>query len=200
MRSLRGAALALVLASLPATLHAQDGWWDWSLRQLSVGVDLRVSPAHRHVPDVVWSPGPQYDRPGRSARVRGPAFCRSGAGHPVFGRRWCREKGFPLGGHRGLLLRWERRYWHDVLPLPRRRPFPGVLGRGELIDVLGPALYGRLDRQRVHLRGRHPLSGRWVRPHGSSLVLQIRSGPVAVAELTDLGADGWIDIVLVAGS
>ena len=28
---------------------------------------------------------------------RGPAFCRSGEGHPVFGRRWCLEKGFGLG-------------------------------------------------------------------------------------------------------
>jgi hypothetical protein len=27
----------------------------------------------------------------------GPAFCRSGSGHPVFGRQWCREKGFSLG-------------------------------------------------------------------------------------------------------
>lgn len=33
-------------------------------------------------------------------RVRespGPAFCRSGAGHPVHGRVWCLEKGFGLG-------------------------------------------------------------------------------------------------------
>jgi hypothetical protein len=29
-----------------------------------------------------------------------PAFCRSGSGHPVFGRQWCREKGFSLGGDR----------------------------------------------------------------------------------------------------
>jgi hypothetical protein len=24
----------------------------------------------------------------------GPAFCRSGAGHPVHGRQWCRDKGW----------------------------------------------------------------------------------------------------------
>jgi Ni/Co efflux regulator RcnB len=30
----------------------------------------------------------------------GPAFCRSGSGHPVFGRQWCREKGFGLGMER----------------------------------------------------------------------------------------------------
>ncbi|HUP02087.1 MAG TPA: hypothetical protein VM737_11275 [Gemmatimonadota bacterium] len=37
----------------------------------------------------------------RSGRGRhGPAFCRSGAGHPVFGRRWCLDKGFGLGDRR----------------------------------------------------------------------------------------------------
>ena len=25
---------------------------------------------------------------------QGPAFCRSGAGHPVHGRQWCRDKGW----------------------------------------------------------------------------------------------------------
>ena len=27
-----------------------------------------------------------------------PSFCRSGAGHPRFGREWCIRKGFGLGG------------------------------------------------------------------------------------------------------
>lgn len=30
-------------------------------------------------------------------RAGAPAFCRSGAGHPVHGRRWCLDKGFGLG-------------------------------------------------------------------------------------------------------
>lgn len=38
------------------------------------------------------------DRRFRVQNRRGsPAFCRSGAGHPVHGRRWCLEKGFGLG-------------------------------------------------------------------------------------------------------
>lgn len=47
-----------------------------------------------------WDWGRDRDgRWDRRARVRGngPAFCRSGAGHPVHGRRWCLEKGFGLG-------------------------------------------------------------------------------------------------------
>lgn len=30
-------------------------------------------------------------------RGNAPKFCRTGAGHPVHGRRWCVEKGFGLG-------------------------------------------------------------------------------------------------------
>jgi len=30
----------------------------------------------------------------------GPAFCRSGAGHPVFGWEWCRERGWDQNGTR----------------------------------------------------------------------------------------------------
>ena len=37
----------------------------------------------------------QYGRQNR--RGNGPPFCRSGAGHPVHGRRWCIEKGWGLG-------------------------------------------------------------------------------------------------------
>jgi hypothetical protein len=33
-------------------------------------------------------------------RGRGPAFCRSGEGHPVWGPEWCLEKGFGLGSRR----------------------------------------------------------------------------------------------------
>lgn len=28
---------------------------------------------------------------------RGPSFCRSGAGHPVFGIQWCLQKGYGIG-------------------------------------------------------------------------------------------------------
>jgi hypothetical protein len=38
-------------------------------------------------------------------RGRGPAFCRSGEGHPVWGREWCLEKGFGLGARRVVIDR-----------------------------------------------------------------------------------------------
>ena len=34
---------------------------------------------------------------------RGPAFCRSGAGHPVWGLEWCLEKGWGLGSNRVVI-------------------------------------------------------------------------------------------------
>src|SRR5688572_11048441 len=32
----------------------------------------------------------------KAANGNGPSFCRSGAGHPVFGREWCRDKGWDV--------------------------------------------------------------------------------------------------------
>jgi hypothetical protein len=40
-----------------------------------------------------------------SEHRRGPAFCRSGAGHPVWGREWCLERGYGLGTQRIVLDR-----------------------------------------------------------------------------------------------
>lgn len=36
----------------------------------------------------------------KAANGNGPSFCRSGAGHPVFGREWCREKGWDVNRDR----------------------------------------------------------------------------------------------------
>lgn len=88
------------------------------------------------------------DRDGRwegrrtEARGRGPAFCRSGAGHPVHGRRWCVDKGFGLG-RRGDLDR-RRDSLEDILGgIPRREPRPENRSRGSVIDVLEDVLSGR---------------------------------------------------------
>lgn len=35
---------------------------------------------------------------GKAKGQRGPAFCRSGAGHPVFGWEWCRDRGWGSSG------------------------------------------------------------------------------------------------------
>jgi hypothetical protein len=64
----------------------------------------------------------------QNRRGRGPAFCRSGAGHPVHGRRWCLQKGFGLG--RDVLFDTRRR--------GRTRQGDIVIGRdGEIVIRTG---------------------------------------------------------------
>ncbi|MEJ2151462.1 MAG: hypothetical protein P8Y29_00585 [Gemmatimonadota bacterium] len=61
-------------------------------------------------------------------RGRGPAFCRSGAGHPVHGRRWCAQKRFGLG--RDIVFDTRRR--------GRTRQGAIVIGRdGEIVIRTG---------------------------------------------------------------
>lgn len=50
----------------------------------------------------------------KAAKGGGPAFCRSGAGHPVFGREWCRQRG------------WDATYRSTNRAIPRdnRNRFP----------------------------------------------------------------------------
>lgn len=82
-----------------------------------------------------WEWGRDRDgRWGRRARARGrgPAFCRSGAGHPVHGRRWCLQKGFGLGG---LSL-------EDIIFRAQRRD----RSNASVIDILEDVLDGR-DRR-----------------------------------------------------
>ena len=51
-------------------------------------------------------------------RGRGPKFCRTGAGHPVFGRRWCLEKGFGLGDRDDVFFDDGRViFWDDDRPV-----------------------------------------------------------------------------------
>lgn len=213
MRHARVSAMALMLAAVPTKAESQDDWWDWTLQNLTVHVEIGNGPARvRGVPDVVvvsprraerWDEGRdrrvRYDDRGTRKQGKGPAFCRSGAGHPVHGRRWCVEKGFGLGGGRAHDMRWERRYWDDVVFGPRwHRARGGYVDGRVLVDVVGRRVYGRLDIMRRRMGVRYALTGRWIRPRGGALVLQVRAGPMAVAELSDMDGDGRVDVVLVA--
>jgi hypothetical protein len=64
----------------------------------------------------------------RGRRGRGPAFCRSGAGHPVHGRQWCTRKGFGLG----------RDFTIDTRRRGRTRQGDIIIGRdGEIVIRTG---------------------------------------------------------------
>jgi hypothetical protein len=119
----------------------------------------------------------------------GPAFCRSGAGHPVHGRQWCRDKGWALGSER-----WERQRWDDiVLRQPRRDR--QQMGGSVLSDVLGDVVFGRLA---AHGRqyGNGSITGHWLDDAAAS-VLQLSVGSTPFARLVDANRDGRIDSVLL---
>jgi hypothetical protein len=122
-----------------------------------------------------------------------PAFCRSGAGHPVWGREWCIDKGFGLGASGGW--RWGRHRPDDVAFLMLdERP---SLDRVGLIDVLGSLIFNRLALHAVTLGLADPLGGRWLGEPSGARVLTMHSGDVPVAELIDWDRDGRVDVMYV---
>jgi hypothetical protein len=127
----------------------------------------------------------------RNGNGRGPAFCRSGAGHPVHGRYWCVQKGYGMGRD----TRWDRVRWDVIFRVPTPR-VTRDLQRSYLSDVLGYAVYTRLDARRRHLGISRPLTGRWFIGDGRS-VLVVSAGGIPLAELVDLNRDRRVDLVLV---
>ncbi len=95
--------------------------------------------------------------------------------------------------------RWERDYGIAVVfGRSWYRTRARYVDERALRDLLGRGTWARLEWTRRRLDARHALTGRWLRPRPGVLVLQIRSGPIAIAELTDLNGDGRVDVFLVA--
>ncbi|MEX1181785.1 MAG: hypothetical protein WEF86_01020 [Gemmatimonadota bacterium] len=144
----------------------------------------------------------RYDT--RSSRGGGPSFCRSGEGHPVFGREWCRDKGFDLGSDRtlrGVLGGRDRdqdrdyNVWEDIiLGRQQDRRDDRSLGRSVLQDVLGSVVLGRFESiGRQH--GSGAINGQWLM-NGAASVLQLNAGSVLFAQLVDINRDGRVDDVI----
>ena len=125
----------------------------------------------------------------RAKNGNGPAFCRSGAGHPTHGRSWCVEKGFGLGN-----ARWDNADWGSVVFGGRKSSRTGTVGSRSLPDILGSVIFGRLQNQYGTTT---PLTGRWVSASGGPLMLQVQSGSRPVAEFVDRNRDGRADVVLL---
>lgn len=114
-----------------------------------------------------------------------PAFCRSGAGHPKYGRAWCIDKGFGLGNSG-----WDRQVWNNVVFQQQRTASIG--------DVLGSVILGRLNNYATStLNLRTPLVGTWLTSDTGSRVYLVRSGSTQVAEFVDTNRDGRADYVLL---
>ncbi|MGH7676908.1 MAG: hypothetical protein ACRENU_00495, partial [Gemmatimonadaceae bacterium] len=124
-----------------------------------------------------------------------PSFCRSGTGHPVWGRQWCIEKGFGLG--RDGDIRWARAI--DPGDVIFRRPVGAteVLTRELLLGLLGDNAFNRLAAHAVSLGLVEPLAGRFIGEPVGPRVLLVSSGGWPVAELVDVNRDDRAEMLVV---
>jgi hypothetical protein len=130
-----------------------------------------------------------WDMQGRSGNA--PAFCRSGgSGHPVFGQRWCRDKGFGSGYDR-----WDRDGWDDVV-LRRPRQPDRQIGRSVLSDMLGSVVLGRFESYGRQYYGAGPVNGQWIEERDAA-VLQLSIDGIPFARILDTSRNGRVDGVLL---
>ncbi|HEX6574325.1 MAG TPA: hypothetical protein VF042_05080 [Gemmatimonadaceae bacterium] len=129
--------------------------------------------------------------------VRGgaPAFCRSGAGHPVWGRQWCVDKGFGIGDYDDY--RWGRTTDLGDWRYPQGTYQP-TLTSTVLESILGRTAFNRLALHAIELGFLEPLTGRYVTQPNEPQMLFVNSGPYPVAELRDTNRDFRWDDLLVA--
>lgn len=131
-------------------------------------------------------------------REGSPSFCRSGAGHPNWGRQWCIDKGFGLGVDNGLNnVRWGRALdANDVVFV--REPASATLTRAALEAVLGQRAVDRLALHAITLGLVDPLVGTWRTDPAGPRVLLVNSGRYPVAEIVDVNGDLRSDRMVVA--
>ena len=133
----------------------------------------------------------------RGKAKNGPSFCRSGAGHPVYGRQWCLEQGFGLGE-----AAWRHAHVSKVVfgRVPTGRVENLHLGAREIAEILTDVVLDEIFGESHYDLVRSRLSGTW---RGGSdegiLVLEVLIGGEPVAELTDIDLDGTVDVTLIAG-
>jgi hypothetical protein len=127
-----------------------------------------------------------------------PSFCRSGAGHPNWGRQWCIDKGFGLGVDNGLNnVRWGRALDANDLVFVRE-PASATLTRAALEAVLGQRAVDRLALHAITLGLVDPLVGTWRTDPAGPRVLLVNSGRYPVAEIVDVDRDLRSDRMVVA--
>jgi hypothetical protein len=129
----------------------------------------------------------------REVRDGAPAFCRSGEGHPVWGREWCLDKGFGLG--RSNDRYWARTRVEDIIF--GRRIEQDRLDRGSLIDILGDVVFGRLALHALALGFDQPLIGTYSYQPDAPRIVRVYSASEPVAELVDLNGDDRVDLLYV---
>jgi hypothetical protein len=141
-----------------------------------------------------WKVKPIDDRIGEGS----PSFCRSGAGHPNWGRQWCLDKGFGLGVDNSLNgIRWGRNLDANDLVFVRE-PTSATLTRAALEAVLGQRAVDRLALHAITLGLVDPLVGAWRTDPAGPRVLLVNSGNYPVAEIVHTDRDLRSDRMVVA--
>jgi hypothetical protein len=130
------------------------------------------------------------DRYRRTSSRNGPAFCRSGEGHPRYGREWCRQKGYEVGRGRG----WERERWGNIVYRDSNRRRNHRYDRSELASLLGNSLVNRFESHGRQY-GSGPVTGYWL-PEDNG-VLQLSVGGTPIARLVDTNSDRHVDYLLL---
>lgn len=128
-------------------------------------------------------------------REGAPSFCRSGAGHPVWGREWCIDKGFGLGAYEDY--RWGRTRDVGDLIYSRGTLQDRIMGSA-LQNLIGTSAFNRLALHAVTLGLVDPLVGRFIGEPTGPQYLVVNSGRYPVAELYDANRDNRWDNLLVA--
>jgi hypothetical protein len=129
----------------------------------------------------------------RRPQGNAPAFCRSGEGHPVWGREWCLDRGFGLGSRAGTI--WSRGRVDDVVF--RRDISHERLLRDALLGVLGESVFNRLAVHSLGMGYAQPLEGQWVAEPGAPRILHVYAGDVVIAELVDVNQSHRADVIYV---
>lgn len=124
-----------------------------------------------------------------------PSFCHSGAGHPVWGRQWCLDKGFGLGDYQDV--RWGRTTALGDIIFGRTTT-NRTLAANALSGLIGNTAFDRLALHAMTLGYTAPLTGIWGSEPSGRRVLLVNSGPAPVAEVVDVNGDNRADLMLVA--
>jgi hypothetical protein len=130
-----------------------------------------------------------------NVREGAPSFCRTGAGHPVWGREWCIDKGFGLGSYEDY--RWGRTTDIGDIIYSRRSTADRFVGTA-LESLLGSTAFNRLALHAITLGLVEPLVGTFIGEPTGPQFFSVNSGAYPVAELYDSNRDSRWDNLLVA--
>jgi hypothetical protein len=123
-----------------------------------------------------------------------PSFCRSGAGHPVWGRQWCIDKGFGLGAENDI--RWATTPVSNIV-FAQEPTTEQLITTAVLRQVLGATAFDRLATHAITLGLVNPLTATWLGQPTGSRTLYVQSGTYPIAEFVDANRDGRPETMLV---